>query len=346
MEGTRTGTGGSTWENDQVRLPSGVAVPVRATARRRQWDTIPDSVQLAIAEAAGADVVSATTTGTGFTPGFASRLDLANGQTIFAKAASTVDDRQHGWALSAAYRVEARNLRLLPPGAGAVPLLWTLELRDGDDDWVVLGFPYVAGRPPRRPWRAEELRLVTDRLTETAAALASAPLGLDLEPFAAAFGEFRGWIDRVRERDGESPWLETVISLAEDSTEHCRGTAVVHLDMRDDNLLLDADGVVWICDWNWPMLAAPWLDLVTLLIAAFGDGVDADRIIAEHPLTRDLDPRSIDSWLANLWLYFTTRMEDEVPAFSPHLRDHQAWYAEATRGWLAHRLSHPAGALR
>ncbi len=346
METPRAVASERAWENDQVSLPSGVTVPVRATARRRQWDTIPEAVRLAIAETAGADVVSATTAGTGFTPGFASRLDLANGQVIFAKAASTVDDRLHGWSLSAAYRVEARNLRLLPPGAGAIPLLWSLELRDGDDDWVVLGFPHVAGRPPRRPWRADELRRVTDRLTETAAVLASAPLGLDLEPFAAAFGEFPAWIDRVRERDGESSWLEVVSALAAESPARCGGTAVAHLDLRDDNLLLGDDGEIWICDWNWPMLAAPWLDLLTVLIAAYGDGLDTDRVIAEHPLTRDVEPRSVDALLANLWLYFTTRMEDDVPEFSPHLRDHQAWYANATRDWLGHRLGDPAGATR
>jgi len=226
METTRSSVPRPDWENDQVRLPSGVTVPVRATARRRQWDTIPDLVRHGIEEQAGAGVVSVQTTGTGFTPGFASRLDLADGRSIFVKAASTEDDRRHGWGLSSAYRVEARNLRLLPRGAGAIPLLWTWEVRHADEDWVVLGFPYVVGRPPRRPWLVDELRLVTDRLAETAPALASAPLGLDLEPFAAAFGQFSGWIDRVRERDGESAWLDTVSALAVESPERCCGTAV------------------------------------------------------------------------------------------------------------------------
>jgi hypothetical protein len=87
------------------------------------------------------------------------------------------------------------------------------------------------------------------------------------------------------------------------------------------------------------LLGAPWLDLVTLLLAAAGDGLDADEVLATHPLTRDVEPRSIDAWLATLWLYFTTSMERPVPAYSPHLRDHQAWYAETTEDWLHHRLS-------
>jgi hypothetical protein len=72
--------------------------------------------------------------------------------------------------------------------------------------------------------------------------------------------------------------------------------------------------------------------------AAAGSAVVVERVLAAHPLTRDVDARSIDALLANLWLYFTTRMEDPVPEFAPHLRDHQHWYAEVTEGWLHERL--------
>ena len=328
----------SGWENDQVQLASGVTVPVRATARRRRWAAIPPPVRTAIEVAAGDQVTLATTTGTGFTAGFASRLDLARGGSIFVKAASTADDRLHGWDISAAYRVEARNLRLLPAGAGAIPLLWTLEVDDGKDDWVVLGFPYVAGNPPRRPWRPAELKQVTDRLGQVAESLTNPPAGMDLRHYDGDADEIPGWVERVRARDSDSRWLDRVGPLAAEAAVRCAGDSVAHLDLRDDNLPLDDDGTVWICDWNWPMLAAPWLDLVTVLIAAHGDGLDVDAVVAEHPLTRDLDPRSVDAWLATLWLYFTTRMEDEVPHGSPHLRDHQAWYAEATGDWLRRRL--------
>ena len=326
------------WARDEVRLRSGVTVPDRATARRRRWEALPSAVRDAIETAAGARVATATTAGSGFTAGFASRLDLTDGRTVFAKGASGADDRLHGWDLSAAYRVEARNLTRLPAESGAIPLLWTLEPHDGEDAWIVLGFPYVAGHPPRRPWRPAELRLVADQLAETAAALTSAPPGLELEAYVADPSEYEPWIARVQDRDGDSHWLTTIAALARESGPRCAGSAVAHLDLRDDNLIIGDDGRVWICDWNWPMLAAPWLDLVTVLLAASGDGLDVDAVLSDHVLTRDLDPRSVDSWLANLWLYFTTRMEDEVPHGSPHLRDHQAWYADATEGWLSRRL--------
>ena len=113
---------------------------------------------------------------------------------------------------------------------------------------------------------------------------------------------------QVIERAGSSQWLDEVAALARESLARCAGTAVVHLDLRDDNILIGRDGRVWICDWNWALLGAPWLDLVTLLLATAGDGLDADAVLATHPLTRDVEPRSIDAWLATLWLYFTTSM--------------------------------------
>lgn len=326
------------WARDQVMLRSGVALPVRATSpSRRRWTELPQTVRAAVTKKVGSEVVRAMSVGTGFTAGFASRLELADGQQVFVKAASAADDRLHGWDISAAYRVEARNLAALSPDCGVIPLLWTLEPHDGQDDWIVLGFPYVAGHPPRRPWRPDELRLVTDRLAEVAPTLATAPPELALEPFVASPAEYQPWIDRVRERDGESTWLRELTTLAREFETWCLGSSVAHLDLRDDNLIIGDDGRVWICDWNWPMLAAPWLDLVTVLLAPFGDGLDVDAVLTEHPLTRDLDGRAVDAWLANLWFYFTTRMEDEVPHSSPHLRDHQAWYADVTEDWLAGR---------
>ena len=100
---------------------------------------------------------STTSTGIGFTPGFASRLDLADGRRVFVKAASDADDARYGWGLSEAYREEFRKLRALPSDLPAPALLWTV-----DDDiagvwWVILCFEYVDGVPPRRPWQPDEL---------------------------------------------------------------------------------------------------------------------------------------------------------------------------------------------
>ena len=203
---------------------------------------------------------------------------------------------------------------------------------------MILCFEYVDGVPPRRPWQPDELRLVIDALAQLAPLVAEAPDGLELPLFSEEFPEVEAWVAQVIEREGSSQWLDEVAALARESLARCAGTAVVHLDLRDDNILIGRDGRVWICDWNWALLGAPWLDLVVLLLAAAGDGLDADAVLATHLLTRDVEPRSIDAWLATLWFYFTTSMEHPVPAHSPHLRDHQVWYADATEDWLHNRL--------
>ena len=47
----------------------------------------------------------------------------------------------------------------------------------------------------------------------------------------------------------------------------------------------------------------------------------------------------LDSLLAVLWTFWAAAVDEPVPPSSPHLRDHQRWYLEATRAWLASRLA-------
>jgi hypothetical protein len=82
---------------------------------------------------------------------------------------------------------------------------------------------------------------------------------------------------------------------------------------------------------------APWIDTVCLLLTAYGDGVDADAVLARRALTRDVDPGHVDSLLALLCGYFLSRRDQPVPHSSPYLRRHQDWCAEASWAWLAER---------
>jgi hypothetical protein len=102
------------WIADRVVTRDGRVVQVRATARRPDWADLPASARVAIAFRLGSEVISTSSTGIGFTPGFASRLDLADGRHVFVKAASEADDARYGWALSGACREEIRKLRALP----------------------------------------------------------------------------------------------------------------------------------------------------------------------------------------------------------------------------------------
>lgn len=330
---------GSDWRRDVVTTAAGTMIPVRATARRPTWADLPLPLRELVEQLAGARVQDAESAGTGFTPGFASRLDLADGRQVFVKAASSADDDKHGWPLSDAYREEVRKLTALPDGIGAPALLWHRDAEVGGLRWIATGYEYVDAVPPRRPWQTQQLGRVLDKLTEIAPALAAVPAGLALEPISA------GFVDGCRERLAavgtfhDVGFLETVEALCHKATENVAGDSIVHMDFRDDNVLIGPEDGVWIVDWNWPVMGAPWVDLVCLLLSARGDGVDVEELVARHPLSCDVDPASIDSLLAVLWTFWAGAVRQPVPQFSPHLRDHQAWYLAVTEGWLRERLA-------
>jgi hypothetical protein len=329
------------WTRDQIRTRDGVAIPVRATARRPSWADLPVGVRELVEHRLGAAVVSAHSAGTGFTPGFASRLMLDNGDSAFVKGASSADDRLHGWALSDAYREEVRKLALLPAGIGAPALRWH-EDRDVDGErWLVSAFACVDGRPPRRPWRRDELDLVLDALAAMAPRLTPVPDALELETIEAHLaGDADLLLAKVAQSQPDPEWLSVVSALCADARSGAiSGDTVVHMDLREDNVLIDGDAKVWIVDWNWPVAGAAWVDLVCLVISAVGDGFDGDELLAAHPLSRDVDPRRIDALLGLLWTFWEASVPKPVPHGSPHLRDHQRWYADVTATWLQQRLS-------
>jgi aminoglycoside phosphotransferase (APT) family kinase protein len=329
------------WRRDQVLTSTGVVVPVRATARRPLWAALPEGVRSLVEARAGAPVVSATSAGTGFTPGFASRLVLDDGSSVFVKAASSADDRRHGWALSDAYREEVRKVSHLPADIGAPRLRWHEDREIDGEQWVVAAFDFVDGQPPRRPWRDVELSLVLDKLAAVAPRLAPAPPALGLESLEEHLaGGAADRIAAVASREPDDEWLSTVSELCADALAGAiGGTSIVHMDLREDNVLIDVAGEVWFVDWNWPVVGAAWVDLVCILLSAAGDGHDADALLAAHPIGRGVDPHAVDSLLAVVWTFWAVAVDEPAPHGSPHLRDHQRWYLEASRGWLERRLA-------
>ena len=123
--------------------------PHGKTARRLEWPFLPPHLRAWIERRCGSPVVSAISQTSGFTPGFASVLTCEDGSKHFVKAASVRAQK----VFADSYREEARKLSALPDGLPAPGLCWQYD----GDDWVVLGFEYVDGRMPRRPWRKAEL---------------------------------------------------------------------------------------------------------------------------------------------------------------------------------------------
>jgi hypothetical protein len=303
-------------------------VPIGATARRLEWRFLPPHVRSLVESRCGSPVVDAATQNSGFTPGFASVLTCADGSKHFVKAASVKAQR----LFADSYREEARKLGALPGSVPAPRLLWT-----HDDDWVVLGIEYVDGRNPSRPWSVADLDACLDTAESVARDLTPPPADLRLDPFAEVLADWPGLWDHVRATRPELAQADEAAALAGRFAEVTGGSTVVHTDLRDDNLLVDAAGKVWICDWNWPVLGADWLDTLFLLIGPRGDGLDVDAILRSRPLTRDVPEEHVDICLALVTGYFFKSSSDPVPPTSPHLREFQAWQGEVCWQWLGER---------
>jgi aminoglycoside phosphotransferase (APT) family kinase protein len=308
-------------------LPS--SLPHGRTARRLEWAHLPPTVRAAVEHQCGAPVTSAASQNGGFTPGFASVLQCEDGSRHFVKAASTRAQRM----FAEAYREEVRKLAALPDGTPAPRLLWSLEV----DDWFVLSTEYVDARPPRRPWREEELRRCLDMLLAAAPLLTPPPAELELPRASEEFAAWPAFWDQLRDTRPDLSHLDEAATLASRYAEAMAGQTLVHTDVRDDNVLLTTDGRALLCDWNWPFVGAAWLDSLFLLIGPRGDGLDVESVIAGHPLLSVVPAEAIDIVLALVTGYFLKSASDPVPPSSPFIRDVQRWQGEVCRDWLGER---------
>lgn len=314
-------------QDSQDALPPYPAPP-EATARRLDWRFLPAPLRARIEELCGSPVVETRSRDAGFTPGFASVLTCADGSRHFVKAASTQAQR----VFADSYREEARKLAALPASVPAPRLLWHL-----DEDWVVLGIEHHPGDNPGRPWTPEALEATLDALEVVAEQLTPPPAGLQLDPIGVELG---GWVehwDVVRRRRPELPHVAEARALAATFDEGARGQTLVHTDVRADNVLLAEDGKAWLCDWNWPVLGAPWVDSLLALIGPRGDGVDVDRALATRSLLRDVPADHLDAFLALVTGYFLRMADEATPHTSPWIRRHQGWQGEVCWQWLRER---------
>lgn len=314
--------------------PRPYPVPVGRTSRRLEWAHLPPAVRAAIEHRIGTPVAEARSQTSGFTPGFASVLLGADGTRHFVKAASTKAQR----VFADSYREEARKLASLPPEVPAPRLRWTLDV----EDWFAIGIEHVEGRAPRRPWTREDLDLALDMLAVTGEATTPAPDGLRLNTFADELASWPAYWDYLR-ATFVLPHGDEAAALAAGFADVVHGTTMVHTDVRDDNILITPAGRALLCDWNWPVVGAAWLDSLLLLIGPCGDGLDVEAVIAQHPSFAGVPAESIDRVLALVIGYFLKSGDDPVPPTSPHIRDHQRWQGDVVWDWLCHRRGWETG---
>ncbi|WP_152362155.1 phosphotransferase [Microlunatus speluncae] len=318
-------------------------IPTAATARRPVWSELPAPVRREIERLAGGTVVRAESQGGGYTPGFASRLLLADGSRVFVKGASS----EYPWMIEA-YQAEVDKLRLLPAAVPAPRAIFDHRFTSSIPEpaagqtppvaeWLITGFADVAGRPPIRPWREDEAKAVLDRVAAMSRVLTPPPSGADWIGFDDEFAaNAADWSAAVERRLVPDSLVGTGPALAREFLAHCAKTTLVHCDLRDDNVIIGSE--VWVCDWNYPVLGPTWTDAMSLLISMHGDGLDADQLLAATGLAPESERSLINGFLATLLGYFAIAGHRPEVDNSPYLRTLQRWYADAAADWLLRRL--------
>ncbi len=324
-------------------------VDYTATSQRPQWAELPAGVREAVAGAAGGTVLRAErSVGSGFTGGFAAVLHLAGGARVFAKAGSSTNPHA-----VEAYRREAQVLGALPPGVPAPRLLGAASLAPGDADsqaWQIVVVEVVDGRLPL-PWTEPDVAAVHEACLAVAEVLDPAPAAL--APLLGSLATDTGEDPTIRSvfadlaagraplTWGQPAWLphryaelDALLALAPVALA---GTCATHGDLRADNVLVTGGRAV-VVDWNWLSLGPVWTDFVGILPPARADGVDADSWLRRSPLTCDVDPDHVDSWLAVIVAYMLGAAEQPLfPGGLPVLRVHQRRFARIFLDWLGER---------
>ena len=316
-----------------------VTLPHAFSGQRLDWRDLPRHVRRRIDELAGAQVSVEITATEGFSPGFVAVLELADGRDVFVKAIS----REISPIAVGQARQEIVAAAALPDEVPAPRLQWS----DDDGEWVLLGFDAVHGRSPELPWKRSDLELVlaTVDVLSRARPRPGCPLPRTVDLLA---DEFTGW----RRLLGASPdvkaefaaiggplalWalahLETLVGWERRALDGCDGDGIVHGDLRADNVMIDADGKVWLIDWLHASVGASWLDLAFLLpsVAAQG-GADPAAIFAEHApgVSRD----DLRAGLAGLTGSLVWGSLQPAPPGVPNLRPFQSAHGEAALHWL------------
>ncbi len=314
--------------------------PLAFSGSRLAWSDMPRTVRARIAELAGAEVATEAPATTGFSPGYASLLELADGTEVFVKA---VSPEQNPDSPNLA-RAEIRTLELLPPEVPAPRLRWSHD----DGTWVVMGIEAVAGHVPAHPWQPDQLRRTLDVVGRLARAGTPAPPDLppvatalagfaaatqalagsptDLERAVAAVGEDGGWL---------AEHLSDVVAWAEQAPVLATGTTLAHNDLRADNVLLDEHDA-WVVDWPHACKDAPaWYDLAGLLVSvAMQGGGDPEELFWSHPTAAGADRESVRAVLAALAGYYLLGAVQPAPLGIGNLRPFQLAHGRAALAWL------------
>jgi Phosphotransferase enzyme family len=309
-----------------------------AAPPRLRWAELPETVRAAAESALGAGVASDVPQSGGFSPGLASRLVLADGRRVFAKAISTArNPRSPGL-----YRREIEVMGALPESIPAPRLRWSFD----DGDWVMLVLDDVEGTMPVQPWDRWEFARVLAALEALSDALTPSPI-TTMSIVDDLADNFRSWHTVSADEDLMArldPWargnLARLVELESGWAAAAAGETLCHADLRADNLLLTADDRVMVVDWPYAVTAAPFVDaLLFLPSVAATSSIEPQQAWTRFRPARAADPDAVNAVLAAVAGDFLYQSMLPEPENLPTLRAHQRAKGAAALAWLRARVS-------
>lgn len=301
-------------------------------AVRPTWGELPEALRALAGEELSAppEEITAASQDGGFSPGAALRLAAPNGRRLFLKAIPT----DHPMAV--AYAAEAVVLGALPVAPWVPRLLWVREAAG----WLAMAQQDVAGRHPDLSHGSPDVPVAVAGVARMAAQLAdwtAATVGV--EPVKVP----RGWRDLTAGDLEGRPWaaehLADLARMEQEWSDAAQGPALVHNDIRPDNLLITTATVV-VVDWAQAKAGHPWRDLASLvphLIMAGHTPASAEAALSGVPAWDDAPGELVTGNAVALAGYLVKSSALPPPPGVPHLRDYQARAAAAVCAWVRHR---------
>jgi serine/threonine protein kinase len=309
----------------------------RAAGVRIGYPDVPERVRDWVEDRLGAPVTDAAEQVGGMSPGCATRLRAANAVRAFVKAVGP----ELNPMTPDLFRHEATVLGHLGGSASWARLR---EVYDEPDGWVALLLEDIEGGHPdlADPAHRELVLAGTGALT---AELAGRAEGLEidtwrqgLERWAAAFEDLDALPDELL-----PDWLRKDAGAFDarirDLARAADGDALVHGDIRNDNLLLSGDGRLVFVDWGMSRRGASWVDPLIVRLE-WADQPLFDALVAGSPALQDLGEEPVTTFLVGIgvWLAYRSTMPPApgLPTMNAFRR------AEAARflAGAARRLGH------
>lgn len=301
---------------------------------RLDWTAVPAEVREEIEHALGSPIVEAVSQPGGFSPGVAARCRLAGGGRVFVKAVSPEQNRQS----PRMHRRESEVAGRLP---ASVPSPRLLHVHD-DGHWVALVFADVDGRQPNEPWTLADLDIVMPAIAD----LATSAKPTEVAGLASVVDRHRSVFDgwrRLASGDGDLAafprWVASRVddlAALESGWEHAAaGEALLHADLRADNVLIRPDESVVFVDWPWACRGAAFVDhLLMLWSVGLGGGPDPATVIERYSLDNGVDADDFVAVAVAVCGFFARASQDDPPPGLPALRAFQRAQADVGLAWL------------